>query len=66
MTSAAWGANGNVSDVRPEQLWVRMTRGEAGPVGRTGRRSHGVGEEMGSDVGGKTQSEMRGSGEGGA
>lgn len=40
------------------------TRGEAGPDGRTGRRRHGVGEEMESDAGAKTQSETTGSGEG--
>lgn len=65
MTSEAWAATGNVSDVRPEQSWVRMTRREAGPAGRTGRWNHGDGEEMESGVGGKTQSEMRGSDEGG-
>lgn len=65
LTSAVWGVNGIVSGVRREQLWVRMTRGEAGPSGKTETQSHGVGEEMESDVGGKTQSERRESGVGG-
>lgn len=42
---------------------MRKTRGEAGPDGRTGRLSHGDGEEMESGAGEKTRSEMRGSGE---
>lgn len=50
-----------MSDVWPEHPRVRMTRQEAGPDGRMGRPNHGVGEEMVSDAGEKTQSEMRGS-----
>lgn len=63
LTSAVWKVNGNVTGVTSEQLWVRKTRGEGGPDGRSVRWSHGAGEEMESDAGEKTQSEMRGSGE---
>lgn len=42
-----------------------MTRGGAGLVGRTVRRSHDVGEETESGAGAKIRNEMRESGEGG-
>lgn len=66
MISAASGANVNVNGARPEQLGVRRTKEEAGPSGKTETQSHGVSSATESDVGGKTQSERRESGEGGA